>query len=330
MHSALVMGINGFIGSFVALELVRRGYKVIGVDISDKPNNKELLRLIDKGEVTVYKGGINDFDFSTLPPCDYVFQIAGKVSAWGDIADFDLVNVDGTRRVIDYAIAADSKAFLYLSSVAVYGYRGYTNLKEEAEKQPFDNPYSVSKLRAENMVAEYCTQNKMPYVVIRPGNVYGKYDFTSSNHIYKLIKKGKMPYVDKGKYISCFVYVENLADAIVSACTSERAWGEDYNITDGVGETLHEYFVAVATALGVKPKFSSMPSAIAKAVASIVEGLYKLIRSKKAPLITKFSVYQNCADYHFSIQKAKDKFGFAPKISMQEGIRRTVEWFNTL
>ena len=139
-----------------------------------------------------------------------------------------------------------------------------------------------------------------------------------------------MPYVDKGKYISCFVYVENLAAAIVSACTNKDAWGEDYNITDGVGETLHEYFVAVATALGVKPKFSSIPSPIAKIVATIVEGLYKLIRSKKAPLITRFSTYQNCVDYHFSIQKAKDKFGYQPKISMQEGIMRSVSWFNTL
>jgi nucleoside-diphosphate-sugar epimerase len=124
--------------------------------------------------------------------------------------------------------------------------------------------------------------------------------------------------------------VENLADAIVSAGTQERAWNEDYNITDGVGETLHEYFTAVAKQFGVKPKFMSLPSFIAKPFATLVEGCYKLVRSKKGPLITRFSTYQNCSDYHFSIQKAKDKFGFEPKVSMEEGIRRTVEWFNTL
>lgn len=328
MKTALVTGICGFVGSAVAVKLASQGVKVIGVDISDKPRNKELIGLIEEGKVKIFKGDLLSFDFDSLGPSDYVFQIAGKVSAWGDIEKFDEINVKGTKRVIDYAIREKSKCFLYLSSVAVYGFRGYTDLKEEDEKLPFDNPYSISKLRAETMVKDYCSKNNLPYVIIRPGNVYGPYDYTSSVHIYKKIKQGNMPYIDKGRYISCFVYVDNLADAIASAGLSEAAWNNDYNITDGFGETLHEYFSLVAAALSVKPKFISLPAPLAKAAAGLVEGVYKLLKIKKAPLITKFSTYQNTVDYHFSIEKARKTFGYKPDVSLEEGVRRTVEWFN--
>lgn len=330
MEKALITGVSGFVGATLALKLVGKGIEVIGVDMSDKPRNKELNKLIQDGIVKVYKGDLNTFDFNSLPPVDYVYQIAGKVSPWGDIKEFDRINVDGTRRVIDYAKKAGSKSLLYLSSVAVYGFYGYKNLKEEDRKEYFNNPYCISKLRAETMVMNYCRDIKLPYVVIRPGNVYGPYDFTSSNQIYSLIKKGKMPYIDKGKYLSCFVYVENLADAIADAGLTPSAWNEDYNITDGHGETLGQYFEEVAKQMGVKPKFTNIPSFAAKAFATLLEGGYKLVKSKKGPFITRFSTYQNCGDYHFSIDKARNKFNFTPQISKEEGIRRTVEWFRTL
>lgn len=330
MESALITGINGFIGAALALDLIKKGIEVSGIDINVRPKNKELLKLIEEGRVKVYQGDLNTFNFNGLPRYDYVFQVAGKVSAWGDIKDFDRINVDGTRRVIDYAAHTGAKSFLYLSSVAVYGFYGYKCLKEEDIKRPFNNPYSLSKLNAETMVMNYCRQLNLPYVVIRPGNVYGPYDYTSSTHIYKLVRDEKMPCIDRGRYLSCFVYVENLADAIATAGIMESAWNQDYNITDAAGETLYDYLETVANTMGVRPKFISLPSGLSKLVAAAVEGAYKVGRSKKAPLITKFSTYQNCADYHFSIEKAEKFFGFKPKVSMQEGIRRTVEWFKTL
>lgn len=330
MVSALITGICGFVGSTLALKLVEKNINVIGLDISDKPKNKKLMKLVDEGKVIIQKGDLNSFDFSTLPVVDYVFQIAGKVSPWGDIKDFDKINVEGTKRVIYYAKNAGVKSFLYLSSVAVYGFEGYTNLKEDAPKKPFNNPYSISKLRAETMVMNTCKEINLPYIVIRPGNVYGPYDFTSSNHIYKKIKKNNMPYIDNGKYISCFVYVENLADAILKAGVTPSAWNEDFNITDGFGETLNDYFMLVARELGAKPKFISVPKGIAMLFSGLVEGIYKLFKIKKAPLITKFSTYQNCVDYHFSIEKAKEKLGYLPMVSLEEGVKRTVEWFNSI
>ena len=63
--------------------------------------------------------------------------------------------------------------------------------------------------------------------------------------------------------------------------------------------------------------------------AGLVEGIYHLFFIKKAPLITRFSVYQNCDHYSFSIDKLLSK-GYSPKVTRQEGIKRTVEWINSL
>ena len=174
MKKALITGGAGFIGSHLACVLAANGIQVIGVDVRCESLNPGLMKLIEDGTVTVHKGDLLGFDFSSLGPVDAVYQAAGKVSAWGELSDFDRVNVDGTRRVIDYAKAAGSRVFVYLSSVAVYGYRGYRDLPEEGEKKPMENPYSLSKLHAETMVADHCREIGLDYLVIRPGNVYGE------------------------------------------------------------------------------------------------------------------------------------------------------------
>ncbi len=330
MEKALITGICGFVGAHLANLLVAEGFEVIGMDMSDKTRNAELAQNIERGKVTVHKGSLTDFDFSAIGNIDYVFQIAGKVSAWGDLEDFNRINVDGTKRVIDYAKSAGAKVVVYLSSTAVYGYYGYTNLKEEAPKRPMNNPYSLSKLAAEDMVKSYCPQIGQNYVIIRPGNVYGEYDMTSSYDLYRLIEKEKMPVIDKGKYISCFVYVKNLVRGIYGAATTPDAYNEDYNLTDGYGETLREYLSHVAAALGKKAKFLSVPSPLSKLTARTVEGVYRLFRIKSMPLITMFSVLQNCSDYHFSIEKAKSRFGYSPAVSLEQGTKNTAAWYLTM
>ncbi|HHU43665.1 MAG: NAD(P)-dependent oxidoreductase [Bacillota bacterium] len=330
MKKALIVGICGFVGSHLACHLIDEGLTVEGLDIIQNTLNERLKGLIADKKVKVHRGSLTDFDFSKLSKYDYIYQLAGKVSAWGDLKEFNKINVDGTKRVIDFAKSIGSKVLVYLSSTAVYGYYGYTDLKEDAPKRPMNNPYPLSKLAAEEMTKSYSKQIGQNYVVIRPGNVYGEYDMTSSYDIYKLVFKGKMPVIDKGKYKSCFVYVKNLVKGIYQASVTPEAYNEDYNLTDGCGETLREYLTHAAKGLGVKPSFISVPAPISKLTATTIEGVYKLLKIKSMPLITMFSVLQNCSDYHFSIEKAKSAFGYNPEISLEEGTKRTADWFKTM
>lgn len=326
---ALVTGAGGFIGSHLSLKLVAEGQHVIGLNRSKTSKNKEFNKLVEEKKITRISGDITTYDFNTLPKVDYIYHVAGKVSVWGNMHDFMEVNYNATKKLLEYAKSVKPKCFVYFSTVAVYGFYGYKHLKESDEKKPFNNPYSLSKLKTERLVESFCRENNINYVIIRPGNVYGEYDNTSSHEIFSRIKHEKMMICASGKYMSCFVYVKNLADAAYLTATNPAAHNTDYNVSDGNDETLKEMFTAIANRFGVKPSFTNFPAPIAKFVACTVELFYKVFAIKKAPLITRFSVYQNCDHYNFSIEKLK-AIGHTPAVSMEEGIKRTCDWINEL
>lgn len=328
METALVTGANGFIGSHLATRLVNDGYMVYSIHRKKTSKNPEYNQFVNEGKIKVFLGDISNFDTSVLPKVDYIYHIAGKVSVWGKLEDFRKINLGGTKNLLEYAKTCNLKCFTYLSSVAVYGFNGYSNLKEDAEKKPFNNPYGISKLETENYVKEFAVENSFPYVIIRPGNVYGEYDYTSSHEIYTRVQSEKMLISAGGKYESCFVYAGNLVEAILHTSRAENARNNDYNVSDN-NDTLKEYLTKVAKEFNVRPKFKNFPKLLAKLTACVVEGVYKIFHIKKAPLITRFSVYQNCENYSFSIDKLKG-VGYMPKFTQEQGIKRTVEWIKDL
>lgn len=330
-ESVLITGGNGFIGAHVSNKFVSLGYKVFVLCRRGTSDNVEFNQNVEKGNIQVIKGSIVDFDYNSIhEKFKYIIHVAGKVSPYGKLEDFLAINYDSTKRLLEYANTQPSlECFSYLSSTAVYGYGGYKHLLETAPKKPFNNPYSISKLQTENLVKTFAEKNNINYLILRPGNVFGEYDYTSSNEIYSRVKRQKMSICAGGKYLSCFVYSGNLAEAIAYTTTHPSCYNTDYNITDGQDETLKEYLTMVANEFGVKPKFTNFPAPLAKMVASLVEGTYKLFHIKKAPLITKFSIWQNCADYNFSIDKLL-RTGYKPTTDFKTAIKNTCEWYNSI
>lgn len=327
-ESVLVTGANGFIGSHLSEALVDAGFRVFAMVRKEESKNQRFNELVKNGDIILIKGDITNFDFDSIPKIDYIYSIAGRVSVWGKKQDFRKTNIGGNARLLELAAKRKVKCFTFLSSVAVYGFYGYQNLPEEGAKKPFKNQYSLTKLETEKLVEEKCNQAGIDYLIVRPGNVYGEYDYTSSYDIYTRIKNEKMLISANGKYQSCFVYVKNLADAIVHLSTNKKYRNTDYNIADN-NKTLKEVFTEIATEFNVKPKFKNFPAPMAKFVARTVENTYKLFRIKKTPLITRFTVYQNCADYSFSTKKLEST-GYARKYSDNQGIKNTVNWINSL
>lgn len=328
--TALVTGATGFIGSHLSCELVKKGFKVYGLSRSGEAKNKEFLEYVKTGDIEIISADVSTIDIQTLPQVNYIYHVAGKVSVWGDMKEFAQINVLGTKNMLEYAkLCPQLKCFTYFSSVAVYGFNGYSNLREDAEFLPMDNNYPISKILAEEEVKKNAQENKFDYVIVRPGNVYGEYDYTSSYDIYKRVKNQKMLLCGGGIYESCFVYVGNLVSATIHLSQTEQALNNDYNITDGNAYTLIQVLTLIAKEFKVKPKFKNFPAWMSRVIAGIVEGFYKLFRIKKAPLITKFTVEQNLHDYSFSMEKTYQT-KFRCPFTTEEGIKRTVAWFNSL
>jgi nucleoside-diphosphate-sugar epimerase len=138
-----------------------------------------------------------------------------------------------------------------------------------------------------------------------------------------------MVYISRGRPLTCPTYVENLIDAILLAIDRKDTVGETFIITDGLEITWKEYMDKIAEKLGVRRPLFSVPYPVAYSAAAVCEAILKLFRSKKPPIITRYRIANVGKDYHFSIKKARAKLGFQPRVSLDEGMERTVEWYKS-
>ena len=103
----------------------------------------------------------------------HVFHCAGLVSDWGRAAEFHRANVDGTRRVVEAAVAAGVRRFVHMSSAAVHGYRGRRPFTETSPRCDRGIPYIASKIAAEKVVVEAVHAAGLHAVMLRPVMVFG-------------------------------------------------------------------------------------------------------------------------------------------------------------
>ena len=141
------------------------------------------------------------------------------------------------------------------------------------------------------------------------------------------ILSGKFAEINHGKAKTCPVYVENLVDIIMLVTDNEKANGNAYIATDGLDITWHEFNIKLAEKLGIKPKFGSVPYGIAMTAARIYYGVHTLFNLKSEPFLTPYRVNNGGLDYHFSIGKLKEHFGYHPKIDVDKAVGNTVEWY---
>ncbi|MDH5174411.1 MAG: hypothetical protein OEW43_04040, partial [Elusimicrobiota bacterium] len=124
-------------------------------------------------------------------------------------------------------------------------------------------------------------------------------------------------------------YVENLIDAILLAVNRRETVGETFIITDGLEITWKEYMDKIAEKVGVRSPLFSVPYPVAYSAAAVCEATLKLFRSEKPPIITRYRIANVGKDYHFSIEKARTKLGYQPRVSLDEAMERTVEWYKS-
>ena len=324
---AIVTGANGFVGSNLVRRLLSDGWAVSG--IVRKTSDLSFLRGLD---VQLVDAGLEDVDVlaRAFAGADVVFHCASRASDWGSMDVFRKANVATAERVMQAAAQAGAGRVVYISSTVVYGFGGHVDTPETAPLRPERFPYCVTKLEAERMVERIGRDRKLPYSIIRPGNVFGPNDRITTIHLFKFLRAGKFAYVNGGRTLTCPTYVENLVDAIVLAGTKPAAAGEAFTITDGLRITWREYIEKICSALTTPPPRLSIPGGPAYAAAAVAEGLFKLFRAKDPPPITRYRIAQVRRDYHFSIEKARRLLGFEPKVGLEEAIRRTARWYEEM
>jgi len=328
--NAFVTGANGFIGSHLVETLISRGHRVVaGVFPGENTSNIEHLEVereeIDLGwpyhkiEAAVNGRGI-----------DAIFHLAARVADWGDWRKFRDVTVLGTHKLACAASAAGARRFVFISSLAVLLFGDYRMADEKLEAGKPDHNYGLSKFLAEQIIKLVANRTGMEYVIVRPGFwPFGPRDRTSFVPLVEAMKKSRVPLVGGGRGIINTAYVENLALGISLCGEKDAARNQLFVIADEGAMSWREILEAVSKMCGGKACGPSVQKSFAAAFSSFVEFLWRFVKPKSAPPLTRYRALATGSSWHFKIDKAKKLLGYEPKISFEEGLERTMNWYRS-
>lgn len=322
-RTVLVTGANGFIGSHVAARFLQAGYRVRGLVRAN--SDRSFLAGLD---VELRHGDLADRASlaAAMPGVDVVVHVAGFASDWGPWERFHTINVRGTQHLAECAQAAGVRRFVHVSSASLHGFAGKRHMTETSPMPVSPYSYVESKRQAEAWLWQFAAQSGMPTTVVRPGNVWGPRDHTFLQKYVAAIRKGQGGYIGGGRAWTCPVYVENLTALLLLVAEHPAAVGEAFLATDGLDIDWRTFTEALCDACGLKKPRLSMPYWLGMVVATLMEGAYRLVRSRRDPLLTRYRIQNGGRDYHFSMQKAKERLGFVPPVALAEGLRRTAVW----
>ena len=318
--SVLVTGANGFI-------IVKRLLED-NCEVNVLVRKSSDLKFLKNLNVKYFYGDITQSSTieSAVAGVEKVFHVAGLAADWGSYDVFEKVNYKGTINVAEAADRAGVKRFVFISTVAFHGF-GKTNMTEDSPVAPNLIPYAKTKYMAEQWLWEFAKEMEMEITAVRPGNVYGINDRTFISKYIDALLEGKFAEVNKGRSKTCPVYIENLVDIIMLVSKEEKAVNNVYIATDGLDITWHEFNSVLASKLGIELSKTSIPYGIAMAVAKMYSGVHKFIGLKSEPFLTPYRINNGGKDYHFSIAKLENHFGYKPDIDLDEALNRTVKWY---
>ncbi len=330
----LVTGAPGWLGSrFV--EVLRRGWDGETGDLPAPPacsvrclvlrgQNDTQLRAL--GCEIVY-GDVAEKESlkPALRDVDCVFHLVGLIHP-RRIRDLFLVNSLGTKNMVEAALKAKVRKFIYVSSNSPAGHNTGWNrpMREEDPVRPY-KAYGKSKLLAEQEVQRAALSGGMETVVLRSCWYYGPGQPLRQTRFFTMIKSGRPIFFGGGRNQRSMAYIDNVVQALLLAERSSQANGKIYWVTDERPYSTLEIYQTVADLLGVRlaPRF--VPAATST-LCEFVDGA-----------LQRFGLYspeihvagEMAKDISCSVEKAKRELGYRPAISLREGMRRSIEWCRT-
>jgi 2-alkyl-3-oxoalkanoate reductase len=258
---------------------------------------------------------------------DAVIHVAALASDWGSLETFRKENVEPSLTLARAAQAAGARQFVYVSSSSVHGFGDHVDTTEEGPYFPLKYHYPMTKMEAERAVLAL---NAPDFAVkaIRPCNVYGPGDTTSTYIMFDHILSGSMGYLGKGDKLTCPVYIDDLCSGIRGALDCEALAGKAMLLGDGDRVSWREYTERMFEVAGVGKKPLRLPGWVAYAFAWLSEKFCLLFRAKGQPLLTLYLVEQTLTNYSFKPELARRLVGFEPKVFYKEGLARTFEAYS--
>lgn len=320
---AVVTGASGFVGSAVARALIAAGFAVRAVVRASSPRTN--LHGLD---ADIVEGDMRDpaAMIKAASGARYVFHVAADYRLWApDPNEIMHANIEGTRAVMQAALAAKCERVVYTSSVATL--KLHDDGRPSDETRPLGENdgigvYKRSKVAAERLVERMVANEGLPAVIVNPSTPIGPRDVrpTPTGRILVEAASGRMPaFVDTGLNI---VHVDDVAAGHLLARAKGKT-GERY-ILGGQDMALSEMLGVIARLVGRKPPKVKLPRGLIFPLAYGAEAVARV--TKREPFVTVDGLKMAKYRMYFSSDKAKRELGFTARPA-EDAIRDALDWF---
>jgi UDP-glucose 4-epimerase len=330
---ALISGAGGFIGSHLTEHLLQQGHAVRGLLMPEESDQflaglavetvrgdikrRQSLEMAVEGIDTIYHLAAISLHDARLPDSEYI-----------------AVNIEGTRNLLNAAVAAGVKRFLYTATIEAVGLsQDGKPLTEESEQRP-RNIYGRTKMEAEKLVLDYAKKKRIETIVVRPPMIYGPREFILLRRLFKIIALGFYPLIGSGRALTEFCYVKNQVHGIALAAARGTS-GSIYFISDERPYTIEEIVSTIAAELGTHAWTPHLPVPIAKTIGASLEILNKLLpfypfripQTGRPPFSRKTVEWTAESRLYVDISKAREELGYRPAYSLSDGVQETIAWY---
>ena len=317
-----ITGATGFTGGYLFRELVRQGYSVRAL-VRDKNKAQALA-----GEnVELVEGDVRNATLlkDVMQGIHTVYHIAA-IFRQENVTEQDMfdVNVQGTRNMLEAAVAADVKRFVHCSTVGVHGAPKQIPADESASYNPGDY-YQRSKVEGEKVAIEFMEKGDIPVTIFRPGpGIYGPGEMRFLK-MYRGIKKKRFIMFGSGEIHYQFIYIDDLVKGILLCGTLDQAIGNIYILSGNEPVTLNQMTEIIAEAVGVSPPKLRFPVMPLYYLGYLFELAYQ-------PFGAEPPIYRRRVDFFrkdraFVIDKARNELGYNPVVNTREGFFKTAAWY---
>ena len=319
-----VTGSTGFLGRQLCRELTGTGYHVTALHRATSD-----LGVLEGLSVTPWQGDVADPESlrRAFQDCDIVFHVAAlfREAKHGEDA-YWAVNVEGTKNVLEAAIASGVRKVVHCSTVGVHSHIPDPPADGSEEYRPGDI-YQETKCEGEKLALEYFRSDRIEGCVVRPAMIWGPGD-TRTRKLFRGIQRRRMPIIGSGDTLLHWVDVRDVARGFRLAAEKQGNSGEVYIVAGAGPIELGALFRLIADQLGTAPLPFKVPALPVQLLGQAVELLCK-------PFGIEPPIYRRRVDFFtktrsFDWSKARTELGYCPSGSIEDEVAAIIESYRDL